>query len=276
MNEQRNFLLAIVLSMGVLALYWTFIAKPSSEKARLEAERVRLEQQDPNTPVVITESALLSREDALASTTRVPLENSSVKGSLSLEGSRLDDLSLKRYRQTVDPESPLVTLLSPQGTKGAFYMLEGWAAAPGTGPRNLPGPKTQWRLIDGDVLKPGKPITLDYDNGAGLVFSRTYQLDDNYLFTITDTVTNTSDTPQTLSRYGLVRRHGVPEQATNNMILHAGPLAVVDGQLHERKYNKFKKDSLWQAEGQAGGWVGNTSKYWLAVVAPPQDQPFKS
>ena len=152
----------------------------------------------------------MTREAALAPSPRVPIETPRVAGSIALKGGRLDDLALVKYRETVDPKSPAVVLLAPSGSPHPFYAEFGWSPPGGTALK-VPGPETVWQQQGSAPLAVGRPVTLTYDNGEGLQFRRTIAVDDNYLFTIKDEVTNTGDAPVTLYPYALISRHGTPK-----------------------------------------------------------------
>jgi YidC/Oxa1 family membrane protein insertase len=176
------------------------------------------------------------RIQAAAASPRVPIETPFLSGGLALRGGRIDDLYLKRYRETLEPNSPNVELFRPKGAEHAYFAEFGWAGANISG---LPNGETLWRLQSGDRLSPGRPIVLTYDNGAGLVFTRRVEVDDRYMFTVTDTVANRSGAPVQLANYGSVQREGTPPGLANNMILHEGAIGVTS------------------KEATGGGWLLN-------------------
>ena len=151
----------------------------------------------------------MSREEALAATPRIKLETPSLFGSIDLKGGRIDDVSLKDYRETPDKHSPNIVLLSPSNSPEPYYAEQGFVNKPGVN-LTLPGPNTVW-TADGSELTPATPITLTYDNGQGLVFRRKIAVDDRYMFTVTDTVENKTNAEVALFPYGLVSRHGKPK-----------------------------------------------------------------
>ncbi|NEX93773.1 membrane protein insertase YidC, partial [Caulobacter sp. 17J65-9] len=215
-----------------------------------------------------------ARGQALASSPRVKIQTPHLAGSVSLEGGRIDDLFLTQYRETLDKSSPPVELFRPEGAEHAYFADFGWT--PGNAASavsDLPGGATQWQLASGDVLSPGKPITLTYANLTGLRFTRTISVDDNYMFTVTDSVVNESGRPLTLAPYGSVQRQGVPPvTGRQTMISHEGAVGVFGQKRFEKlKYKDWRKKGLFQAaEASNGGWVGITDKYWLAAVMPDQ------
>src|SRR5207249_3113547 len=182
------------------------------------------------------------------------------------KGARIDDLSLTKYRETVDPHSPPIVLLAPSGSPAPFYSELGWTAATGTNVK-LPGPETLWRQEGSASLTVGRPVTLVYDNGEGLEFRRTVAVDDKYLFTVKDEVINNSATPVTLYPFGLISRHGTP-QTLGYYILHEGLIGVFgDKGLQEETYADIeKKKELSFAATNV--WLGMTDKYWAATLLP--------
>ena len=194
------------------------------------------------------------------------------QGSINLKGARIDDVVLKKYRKTVDPTSPNVVLLSPAGGPDAYYTEHGWVAGAGKDV-SVPGPDTLWKAASDAPLTPQSPLTLSYDNGKGLIFNRTIAVDENYVFTLTDAVANTTSEAVTLYPFALVSRHGLP-QTQGFFILHEGLIGVVaDGSLEEISYQEALDDPPATFKSNSG-WLGITDKYWAAVVIPDQGKAF--
>jgi YidC/Oxa1 family membrane protein insertase len=213
----------------------------------------------------------LSRTEALQrSGARVAIQTPTVEGSLRLTGARFDDLKLKTYHQTVDPKSPEVHLLSPSGTDYPYFVEFGWSAADSKTP--MPGDSTPWTLVSGTVLAPGHPVVLTWDNGQGLIFRREIAVDDQYMFTVSDTVTNQSGSAATLYPYGLVVRDGYPPHQIYSL-LHEGFVGVAGDKLQDPSYDDFKDDGTPpKTFTSTGGWLGITDKYWMAALIPPQNE----
>ena len=288
-DNTRNMILAFALSLLVL-LGWQFlVVNPRVEQERLKqaAEQAAAPRgtsspqtttAGPGAPPVPTSpgaapapanpapTGVLTREAALAAGPRVAINTPRLQGSLSLKGGRIDDLKLAGYRETVDPGSPLITLFSPSGTAGAFYAETGVVGAAGAG---MPGADTLWRQEGSGALSASTPVTLVYDNGKGQQFRRTYAVDDDYMFTISEEIRNAGTDTLTLYPYGLVSRHGTPKVA-GFYILHEGLIGVL-GQagLKEYTYADIKKAAQY-TEKATGGWVGITDKYWAAAIIPDQ------
>ena len=277
--ENKNVILAIVLSAAIL-IAWTllqahFFPQPMPQQAAQQAQQAQQPagqpaQQDADRTVV-------SREEALAQSARVSIDNPRLKGSINLKGARLDDLILKDYRETVDPTSPNIVLLSPRETQHAYYADIGWFRE--AKDIKLPDKDTVWQA-DSTALAPGKPVTLTWDNGQGLTFTRKVEVDANYLFTITDTVANSGSAPVEVAPYGRIIHYGTPPNASQSYVLHEGPMGELGGSLQEKQYGKVKSEGE-KSEGEeggkftypsTGGWLGNSDKYWLVAQIPPQDE----
>jgi len=217
------------------------------------------------------------REAALARSPRVAIDTPSIRGSISLRGGRIDDVSLKTFRETVDPNSANIVLFSPSGSQNPYYAEFGWV-----GTNAVPGPDSIW-TADNTVLTPGRPVTLSFDNGQGLVFRRTITVDDKSMFTVKDGVENRGTAAVTLYPYSLVSRHGKPS-VLGYYVLHEGMIGVLGDQgLQEFTYDTLAKEApvpgqstrgkVW--DGVTGGFVGITDKYWAAAAIPDQSQPYQ-
>ncbi|ADP69761.1 membrane protein insertase, YidC/Oxa1 family [Rhodomicrobium vannielii ATCC 17100] len=299
MDNNRNFIIAIALSLSVL-LGWQFLyMKPASDKARqqaIEAQQQTAGEQGTDPTVggaaipprassvipVPTTPKFASREAALAATQRIAFDTSSLTGSINLKGGSVDDVTLKEYRQTVDPNSPPVTLLSPAGSPEPYYAYTGWYSDQAD--ISVPGPDTVWKQQGTGALAPGKPVTLTWDNGKGLVFKRAITLDEHYMFTITDTVENKTGKPVTLRPRAEVARLYEPTNLFGYSVLHEGLIGLFkDAGLKELTYSSAIKNFDPAADNgkgvskeiisDKGGWLGFTDQYWAAVLVPDQSKP---
>lgn len=272
MGEYRNLIIAVVVLMVFMLGYQAFVLDPMAERRQSEqAAAGDVTAQGDDAPTAAPDSfgaadaaVPISREQALASSQRIPVRTDAVSGSINLTGARFDDLDLLRYDTEPDNGVP-VTLLTPEGSPGGHYAAVGWLGQVD----GLPGLSAQWSLVQGDVLTPTSPVVLQYSAGD-LVFRRTIEVDEDYLFTVTDQVTNQSMAAVALRPYALVRQEGQPADLQNFFILHEGAVGVVGQEMFDRKFGKMENEGrgdLTERTG-AGGWMGLTSKYWLAAVAP--------
>ncbi len=286
-QDQRNLFIAIGLAMAILILYQVFVINPATEQRRKLAEMAEVstvgpdgaplvtgEPTAPRAPVVGNPDLAVDRDDAMAESARVEIRTDALSGSINLRGARLDDLQLLRYGVTIDEDAEPVTLLNPANARYGYYAFHGWLAGV-DGPRDLPGPRSEWTQVSGARLTPESPITLRYDSEDGLTFLRTITIDEDYLFSITDEVRNTGASEQALRHYGVVRRNELPPDLANFYILHEGMVGVLDDKLVLRKYNKLAKEGELERRS-VGGWLGVTDKYWLTALAPPQTASFQA
>jgi YidC/Oxa1 family membrane protein insertase len=287
MTDNKNTILAIVLSALVLLGWQYFFAVPQ-EKARQEQLQAQQQKQTVPTPGqpgqvgqppaqsgtpevpgqtnAPAAAAPVTREAALAGSPRVSIATDSLQGSIALKGGRIDDLALLKFRETVDPKSPPIFLLSPSGTADPFYAEFGWTGAAGANVK-LPTSETVWTQSGSGALSINHPVTLTYDNGEGFEFRRTIAVDDKYLFTLKDEVTNKSANPVALYPYALISRHGTPHTA-GYYILHEGLIGVLgDSGLQEFTYKNIEDKKAVNFD-ITNGWLGITDKYWAATLLP--------
>ncbi|MGV3490842.1 MAG: membrane protein insertase YidC, partial [Devosia sp.] len=299
-ENNRNMIIAIVLSVVVLFGWQFFVANPQLERAQQQAQ---LEAQQAAatagtdtglaTPVGAGADAtavaaaataassgqvgvFATREAALAATPRVMIDTPDLAGSISLTGARLDDLQLKQYRETVDPTSPIITLLNPSGAPAGYYVENGWVPAAG-GNAVLPDANTVWS-VEGDnaALTVATPVVLRWDNGAGLVFRRTITVDDQYLFTVVQSVENTTAGDIALYPYSRIVRQGTP-RVQNFFVQHEGPLGVLgSNNLVSKKYSDVVNDKQIDTSSTTGGWVGITDKYWATAILSEPGAPLNA
>ncbi len=202
---------------------------------------------------------------------RIAIDTDALSGSINLAGARLDDLKLKGYHETVDKSSPIITLFSPADTKDGYFTELGYIGNDQTGA--VPGPSTVWTAPEGAKLTNKSPVTLTYTNDKGLTFARTISVDDRYMFTVTDKVTNSGSAPASISSYGRVTRYNKPT-TPSVYVLHEGFIGVIgDDGLIESKYSSVEGEAVTPAKS-TGGWLGMTDKYWAATIVPPQKSAY--
>ena len=284
-EDTRNIILAIVLSVLVLIGWNYFYAAPQLQKDR-QAQTQTQPQANAGAPSVGANGASAplgaapieagpkSRAEALAANPRVAIDTASLGGSIDLTGGLVDDLVLKAYRETIDPKSPNITLFSPQGGPQPYWAETGFVTdAQGV---RTPNRTTVWSA-DSTKLSADKPVTLAWDNGAGLKFKRVISVDDKFMFTIKDSVENSGAEPVSLRPYALILRRGKPEVA-GYAVLHEGFVGVIgDGSVQEVTYPGIDK-----ATGKVsafkgdGGWLGFTDKYWASAIIPDQAEPIEA
>ncbi len=294
MIDNRNTILAVILSGLVLIAWQYFYNIPTMEKQRAaqQAELAQKQAANPATPATTTPGAnqpagttpaapgqqsgapatpasavpVQPRPTVIAASPRVKIETPSISGSIALTGARIDDVALLKFRETVDPKSPAIELFSPSGTKEPFYAEFGFVPSAGSTIK-MPTKDTVWTQEGTGALTPAKPITLTWNNGQGLTFKRTISIDDKYLFTIKDDVSNVGDAPVTLYPFGLISRHGTPP-VSGYYILHEGLIGVLGDQgLQEFGYKKMDETKAVEFK-VTNAWMGITDKYWASTLLP--------
>ncbi|MEL7200666.1 MAG: membrane protein insertase YidC [Pseudomonadota bacterium] len=268
----RNTLLAIVLSAAVLLVWELVFGAPqrAALEAAREARQAEQAQEDPTSRIAReAASRKLTLGEALAQTPdRVAIETPTLRGSINLIGGRFDDLVLKDYRETLDPDSDNIHLLQPATVEDAQYIQQDWLyGAASDEPR-------KWTLSTGTTLTPETPIVLTRQEGD-IVFEKIISVDEQYMFTVEQTARNTGDNLVSVTPFALVIQKGIPDDLKGGGILHEGAVGIVGGKLYDRKYKKLAKGKTVDATG-TGGWIGITNKYWLAAAIPPQDVSFEA
>ena len=287
-DQNKNLILATALSFVVILVWFIMFPPPDPVE-------------DPNAPAITAEATQPAAAtpnaaaDAGAATStadvvetkdapRVDIATDRLSGSISLLGGRLDDLHLNDYRETLDENSPTVTFLAKRGEPNAFYALYGWAPGAGLSLDQVPGANTEWSLESGSTLSTTSPITLKWDNGNGLTFRRTFSIDENYMFSVNQSVQNSGSETVSLAPYGTLTRHGEPQDLKNFFILHEGAMRQLSEEREDIDYSDmqdFGVDPVWgpgaDVEQVSGnGWTGFTDHYWMAMLIPNSDQPFTS
>ena len=301
MENNRNFFITIALSVLILTLWQVFYMNPKIESQR-EVERVKQEMAaeqkaaDPAAPATPAMPGVDSpaaapqgsvpgsvapgaapvvetRSAAVAAGQRVKIDTPSLLGSINLTGARLDDVRLKRYHVTVDDLSPIIDLLNPSSLPNGYFAEIGFVGSAETGA--VPGADTQWTAAGNQTLTATTPVTLTFTNEKGLTFTRTISVDDNYMFKVSDSVTNSGSAPVSLSNYGRVTRFDKPLVATT-YVLHEGLIGVTGEEgLEEIKYSKIEDEKQVKPGKSTNGWLGITDKYWAVALVPSEKQPFQ-
>ena len=285
MTEQKNLILAIVLSIGIILAFQFFYELPRVERQQ-EAARQQASQQaaapaQPGGTVTPQPGGIgAGVGGAPAAVTaappagpRVAIDNGRLHGTVGLTGNRIDDVTLADYHLTVDPASPDTALLRPAGNADAYFGEFGWVPGDAAAGLLVPDSSTPW-TSDSTRLTATSPVSLSWDNGQGLLFGHKVAVDDNYMFSVTRSVTNNGAVPVVLHPYALLSRWGTPH-TLGYYILHEGPIGVLDAKLHEINYSDLQEDGAVEL-ASTGGWLGFGDKYWLAALVPDQQDNIKA
>ncbi|MHA6347528.1 membrane protein insertase YidC [Roseivivax sp. CAU 1761] len=285
-SQNKNLIIATALSFIVI-LVWFLLFPPPEQPEQPPQNAVEATDGPVVAPSAQPDAATTDSDegaDTAEDAPRVTIDTPRLAGSISLKGGRIDDLQLRDYTETIEEDSEIVHLFNPVGGSDAYYALYGWAAGRGLDPVDVPGPNTEWQLEDGEALTPETPVTLRWDSPAGLTFRRVLAIDDNYMFTVTQSVENGSGASASLAPYGILARHGEPENAKNFFILHEGAIALADDTLTETGWGDLADLDMNAAEGARAevmqvtedGWIGFTDHYWQSTLIPASGQPFKA
>ena len=285
-DQNKNLIIATVLSFAVIVA-WTTLFPPEELPVDLTEQTTQVTQDatlpiaDPVASAATTPTAA---QDSVAEAPRVSIETNEFSGSISLLGGRIDDLALTQYRETIDEDAEVVRLLRPVGEPGAYFATFGWTAIEGLDATAAPGPDTLWSLESGDTLTTTSPVTIAWDNGAGQVFRTEISVDDAFMFSFAQSVENTGAAPISARPYGLLRRHGQPDDLKNFFILHEGLVRMTDGELEETGYDDIteyvvdprERTQAERLDVTTSGWIGYTDHFWMTTLIPDQDAPFRS
>ena len=284
-DQNKNLLLAIALSALVMIVWMTMFppqvaedissAVPTAETT--DAAGATIAPAEPAAETVTDAPASVSVTDA----PRVAIETPRLIGSVSLVGGRIDDLSLKDYRVELDSDE-IVTLLIPEDQDQAYYSAYGWAPGGDLQLSDVPNANTVWNIENGDVLTPTTPISLIWNSSRGLTFRRQIEIDENFMFTVTQSVENTGESSARIAPYGFLVRHGEPTDQKGFFIIHEGAIRMVDGELTENDYGDLADLPIVQREAAqaqltdvtGNGWIGFTDHYWMTTLIPTAGQAF--
>ena len=293
-DQSKNLILATGLSFIVILVWFLLFppeeppvdatAPPDATAAQEDGSAAELAATPPPAAAEADAAARATGVGAQAAeTARIQIETPRITGSISLLGGRIDSLDLLDYRETLDPGSANVSLLRPAGRDAAYYALYGWAPSGSLTFNDVPGADTEWQIEHGARLAPESPVTLRWMSPAGIIFRRTIAVDEDYLFTVTQSVENPSGASLRLAPYGIVARHGQPE-TVGFFILHEGVVRQNDDELEEMDYGDLTGMDFVEREGAradivdvaGNGWIGFTDKYWMTTLIPEPGQRFMS
>ena len=274
--ENKNVLLAVILSTAIL-IGWSFYFENPEEAQRKRAEiqgktetQTSIQKPEAPQPSKANPAKSISRNEALKESDRVLIENKNLSGSISLRGALIDDIILKNYKETLDPNSKPIVLLSPKKYEQGYFVESGWATTKSD--IKVPDNNSLWQIKEGKKLTPNSPITLEWNSREGLIFSKKIEIDDKYLFKITETVRNDKNRAVDLFHYGQITKNAKPT-TENFYILHEGLIGVVDKNLKEETYSAVEKEK--KTYNGKSGWFGITDKYWMSAIIPESGKSFK-
>ena len=269
--DSKNTIAAIALSSAVIVLYSLFFIpeKPEPNKSLVEKDKT---EQTTDTPSLDQKENLIqvSREDALKENNRVQFENQSIIGSISLKGAAIDDLTFKNYNTTLESNEK-VTLLGPRNIEDGYLIESGFV----TSDKNIDIPNSDsiWSVIGNNKLTDQSPVKLSWTNKQGITFEKEISLDDKYLFSIKQTVINSTNNKYDFYSYGQIIRNSIPE-ISNFYILHEGLIATLDDELIEEDYDDIQEKKFSRTSQK--GWLGIGDKYWITSLIPPRNKEFKT
>jgi YidC/Oxa1 family membrane protein insertase len=273
--EFKNLIIALVLASVVMIGWQYFYEKPLIEKKQA-IEAARTQELADAAPYYASppktgglqlpssnDAGIATAQAAIDNSPRITIESDTLRGSLSLKGAQFDDITLSQYREELAENADVVHLLSPGNDEHPSYSAD-FGVISANPALALPGRNSLWRA-DNMLLTPNQPVTLRYDNGAGLLFEKTIALDAHYMFTVSLKITNRSRQPVALYPYGLINRVA-PSESKSMALLHEGPISVINDTLEHIKYSELRDDG--NVEYTGTGWLGITDKYWLTALIP--------
>ena len=278
--DNKNVFVAIALSMSVLLFWGAFFEQPKENNQNLKTNNQIQQKSEssitPNTNASPTINQLniekkLSRKDSINKSNRIKIENNNIIGSISLEGGLIDDISFKNHKQKVNGEKN-IEFLNPSQSENGFYVESGWA---GIGNNiKVPTKNSKWEIEGNKTLTDKSPITIKWDNKEGIIFKKKIELDEKYLFKISQEIKNNSSKSLELYPYAQITRNKIPDDIQNFYISHEGFIGVFEDELKEDDYDDIEDNKIVREANE--GWLGITDKYWMTVLVPEKGKNFKS
>ena len=269
--DTKNVLMAIVLSTLVLVFWATFFEPPPVERQIVEDQVVKKEESSSPSIEKDKSSKKVTRNEAIGYASRVKIENNNIKGSISLQGAIIDDIIFKNYNISLDSDEKVI-FLNPKDTSKGYYIETGWASN-SKEKLKLPLDNTIWKVKGNNLLTPNSPVVIEWDNNEGLIFTKKIELDDKFLFRITQSVKNTTDKSYEFFPYAQITRNYKPD-VIPIYILHEGFIGMFDEELKEEDYKDIEDEKI--TTNSSKGWLGITDKYWLTAIVPEKGKEFKS
>ena len=273
--DLRNVIFAIALSFAVL-FGWSVIFESPQIQEQIQDQDQKTQNLDaPSVNIEKKDISIISREDAIKSSKRISFENNNVVGSISLKGALIDDITFKKHSETIGSEKK-VTYLNPEKTKDGYFIETGWAAN-NIESLTLPNKDTLWKVKGNNKLSNNNPVIIEWSNNSGLVFRKKIELDNKFLFKVTQEIQNKSENTVELYPYAQITRNQKPTLEAGSMsgtlILHDGFIGVFDEDLKEYDYDDIEDKK--KEHNAESGWLGITDKYWITALVPDKNQSFK-
>ena len=272
--DNKNVFIALALSMSVLLFWAAFFETPKKPvNQQLAQQDEKKSELNSITPSISQpqNSKKISREESILNSKRIKIENNSIIGSLNLKGALIDDISFKKHKQKVENNKNTI-FLNPSDTENGFYIETGWTSI---GDKiKVPTKESEWIVEGNNILTENSPIILKWNNKEGIVFEKKIELDDKYLFKISQQVKNNSNSPIELFPYAQMTRNKIPDDIQNFYIQHEGFIGVFDDELKEDDYDDVEEKKI--VRNSSEGWLGITDKYWMTAFVPESGKSFKS
>ena len=272
--DNKNVFVAIALSMSVLLFWGAFFETPKKPIDPKNNQKVEQKSEAGSIAPTINQPTIvknISREDSIKKDKRIKIENNSIVGSINLKGAQIDDISFKNHKQKVEGDKNII-FLNPAETENGFYIETGWTSVGNK--IKIPTKESVWSVKGNNILSENSPIVLQWNNGEGIVFEKKIELDNKYLFRITQQVRNNSNSSIDLYPYAQMTRNKIPDDIQNFYIQHEGFIGVFDDELKEDDYDDIKEKKIVRESNE--GWLGITDKYWMTAFVPEKGKNFKS
>ena len=272
--DNKNVFVAIALSMSVLLFWGAFFETPRKSPDQQTNQKIEKKTNQESIAPTINQPQVtrkLTREESINKSNRIKIENNSVVGSINLKGALIDDISFKKHKQRVEDGKNII-FLNPSDTENGFYIETGWTSIGNK--IKIPTKDSIWTVKGNNVLSDNSPIILQWNNGEGVLFEKKIELDDKYLFNITQQVKNNSNSSIDLFPYAQMTRNKIPDDIQNFYIQHEGFIGVFDDELKEDDYDDVEEKKIVRESKE--GWLGITDKYWMTAFVPEEGKNFKS
>jgi len=274
--DNKNVFVAIALSMSVLLFWGAFFEKPRPIEKDSPQQNLQKKVEESNDSIApnvneVTEIQTVSRKDSINKVGRIKIDNKNITGSISLKGGLIDDISFKNYKQNLIDDKNIV-FLNPPETENGFFIETGWTSIGNK--IKVPSTNSTWNVVGNNILSTNRPVLLQWKNGEGIIFKKTIEIDDKYLFKVSQKVENNTNTSIDLYPYAQITRNKIPDDIQNFYISHEGFIGVFDEELQEDDYDDVEEKKIVREASK--GWLGITDKYWMTALVPEQGKNFKS